>query len=330
MENLKTSHTEQAQQESSEVGSFEEAMKRASEELLSSSDESKAEETQETQKTKEEECEECGEEETTDSTPLYILDKDGNKIPFKFKADGKEFAPDDPEKALQWASFGIHANQRLENLNKAEPILKTILEAYNEGRLVIKDEGKAQPKEKAESEEDLDEILDPQLAEAKREIKTLKEEIEFLKGITTKKLIEETRNNLRSEIGKNREKFFAALAFEPDAEDAPKSVWDFLQETDETGKLKYTVEDAMKISHEQMVNFIKNLIEKHPEAFIDEESIYIKKLKEKQEKEKAPVSSPAEKGVAAKTEKRKFKSLEDALQAASKELGSIFKAAKSH
>jgi len=328
MDDLETSHTEQTQQESSEVGSFEEAMKRASEELLGSSEESKAEEKQETQET-EKECDECGEEEA-DSTPLYILDKDGNKIPFKFKADGKEYAPDDPEKALQWASFGVHANQRLENLNKAEPILKTILEAYKEGRLVIKDEGEAQPSEKAEGEEELDEILDPQLAEAKREIKALKEEIEFLKGITTKKLIEETRNNLRSEIDKNREKFFAALAFEPDVEDAPKSVWDLLQETDETGRLKYTVEEAMKISHEQMVNFIKKLIEKNPEAFIDEEAIYIKKLKEKQEKEKAPVSSPAEKGVTAKAEKRKFNSLEEALQAASKELGSIIRAAKSH
>ncbi len=240
-------------------------------------------------------------EEVVDEKPpdphLWIVDKDGNKTPFIVKADGKLHAPDKADKALQWGGLGVHANtilegvkQEKEQFEKAKPILDMLLTAYKDGKIVV--DGKAvapegTQKAEEETEEEGDETKDPEVEQLKKSVKQLQDE-------RLKSFVEGEKAKIDSGIGEHRKANFGAIV--RSEEDAPKEVWDLLTEKKADGSgPKYTVEEAMKISHDSNIAFAKNLIAANPEEFkIDENAIYARKLKEKEEKEEAPVSPPSD------------------------------------
>ena len=241
-------------------------------------------------------------EEVVDDKPpdphLWIVDKDGNKTPLIVKADGKFHAPEEADKALQWGGLGVHANtivegakKEKEEFEKAKPILDMLLTAYKDGKIVV--DGKpvapaGEEKSEEETEEETeDETKDPEVEQLKKSVKELQDD-------KLKAFITGEKSKIDAGIGEQRKANFGAIVRSD--EDSPKEVWDLLSEkkTDGSGQ-KYTVEEAMKISHDSNVAFAKKLIAANPEEFkVDENAIYAKKLKEKEEKEVAPVGAPSE------------------------------------
>ena len=246
------------------------------------------------------------EEEVSEEKPpeanLWIVDKDGNKTPLIVKADGKYHAPDKADKALQWGGLGVHANTIVEGvkrdkeeIEKTKPILNMLLEAYKQGKITV--EGKPlspSEEEKVEEEEEVEGLVDPEVAALKKSDKELRESVKELQDDKLKSFIHGEKAKLDAAITEHRKANYAAIVRSD--EDAPKEIWDLLAEKTDDGKgAKHTVEQAMKIAHDSNVAFAKKLISEHPEEFgVDENVIYAKKLKEKQEKEEAPVGSPSE------------------------------------
>jgi len=305
------------------VRQFNEEKEKEEKEKLSSETEEEPEDTPQ----KEE-----GEERKEKLVPsFWILDKDGNKTPAVFKADGKDYAPDSLEKLMTWASFGIHRKMQADELEKARPFLELMQKAYQEGRLILDGDPvlpadlkakmadtKEEPEEEAEDEE---ESLDPETAALKKEVRDLKERDQKRSRVELENMIKGERTKLEGEISRHREGgFFAAVI--ATEENSPKEVWELLGELDENKKPKYTVEEAMKISHESQISFAKELMKKHPKEFdIDEDGIYARKLKEKKEREEASVSSPSEAPAATDTkpEERDFQNPQEAYEAFKKE-----------
>lgn len=239
-------------------------------------------------------------EEAPPDPHLWIVDKDGNKTPLIVKADGKLHAPDKADKALQWGGLGVHANTVLEGVKKdkeefekSKPILDMLLTAYKENKIMVMDEdGKPVPLEGTqkpgeETEEEEESLIDPEVAQLKKSVKQLQDE-------RLKQFVEGEKAKIDTGIGEHRKANFGAIV--RSEEDAPKEVWDLLTEKKADGSgPKYTVEEAMKISHDSNIAFAKKLIVANPKEFeVDENAIYAKKLKEKEEKEEAPVGPPSE------------------------------------
>jgi hypothetical protein len=259
----------------------------------------------ETEEKPEEKPSEETKEEVVDETPpdphLWIVDKDGNKTPLIVKADGKFHAPDKVDKALQWGGLGVHANTVLEGVKtereefeKSKPILDMILTAFKDGKLVV--DGKpisAADKEalKEEIEEEVDETKDPEVEQLKKSVRQLQDE-------RLKQFVEGEKGKIDAGIVEHRKANFGANV--RSEEGYAKEVWDILTEKKPDGSgPKYTVEEAMKISHDSNIAYAKKLIAANPEEFaVDENAIYAKKLKEKEEKEEAPVGAPSETPVA--------------------------------
>ena len=238
-------------------------------------------------------------EETPPDPHLWIVDKDGNKTPLIVKADGKLLAPDKADKALQWGGLGVHANTVLEGVKKdkedfekSKPILDMILTAYKEKKIMVMDEdGKPvalEGTQKTEEEPGDDEsLIDPEVAQLKKNVKELQDD-------KLQAFIQGEKGKIEASITEQGKTHFAAI--DRSKEDAPKEVWDLLTEKKADGSgPKYTVEEAMKISHDSNIASAKKLIAANPKEFeVDEDAIYARKLKEKQEKEEAPVSPPSD------------------------------------
>ena len=236
-------------------------------------------------------------EETPPDPHLWIVDKDGNKTPLIVKADGKLHAPDKADKVLQWGGLGVHANTVLEGVKKdkeefekSKPILDMLLTAYKDGKIVVDGKPVAPGEEQAlekETEEEEESLIDPEVAQLKKSVKELQDD-------KLQAFIQGEKGKIEATITEQGKAHFAAI--DRSKKDAPKEVWDLLTEkkADKSGA-KYTVEEAMKISHDSNIAFAKKLIAANPKEFaVDENAIYAKKLKEKEEKEEAPVGPPSE------------------------------------
>lgn len=291
---------EEKPEESSEPADVSEAVKMFEEDRKKeSSEEAAAEEKKKEDKPA---------EETPLEAKLFIVDEKGTKVPFIVKADDKEHAPDTVEKAIQWTGLGIHANAALAEMNKereefqkAKPFLSMIQEAYEGGRLKIDDkvvkpgeEVVAGEKVEEEEEEEELEIKDPAVEKIQKRLEKTEKKLKEKDEEELKRTVQEFKSNIDAQIVKAAPAYFAAVV--RTKEDSPKEVWDLLSEKNEDGSLKYpNVEDAVKASHESTIAFTKKVIEAHPEEFkIDEDAIYARKLKEKQEKEEKHVQSPSE------------------------------------
>lgn len=263
-------------------------------------------------------------------TPFYITDEKGNKTPLVIKADGKEFVPDSIEKVMTWASLGIHANTRLEELKareeqlgKFEGMLREIEGAIASGNVEIKG-GKliAKPRRTGEAPEESGEPKQPEddvfeSPEAK-EIKTLKTKLAKMEkdviGMSSTfmdKYVKEQKDILDRDIETQRPKYFLAR---------DKDIWDLLAEVD-GNQPRYNAETAMKSLHEQELGRLTASRKDHPEI-IDKQEIITEYLKEKSAKEAAPVQGPSDKSTPSPpaNKKREFKDQHEALEAFAEDL----------
>jgi hypothetical protein len=270
-------------------------------------------------------CEEkakAGEPEAPKSR-FFIIDKEtGQEVPAVFKSEGKVHVPDSVDKILTWTGMGIHANRRLEQVKGYEEFVKMLIQAKQDGRLIIKDEKSSSPSrgEKVEDKESEDDeiITDPVvLAERKKrqllegQIKELTKTVDSLKAFVINTKTSEMKQQIETEMDKFSKSY-------PLGKKRSNQVWKLLAEVSEDGSPTYDVETAMKKVHEESLKEFKEWIKEHPE-FVEKDKIKTEGvqeyLKEKEEKEAAPVSSPS--GAPAAVSKGKageeIKSMADAV-----------------
>ena len=247
-------------------------------------------------------CKTCGEGKTDEEilgeapkTRFFIVDKEtGREVPAVFKSEGKDYIPDSIDKMLTWTGLGIHSNKRAEQMRGYEEFVKMLLKAKEEGRLVIKDEEIASSRSKKEDVEEPtsedDEILtDPALLSERKKRIALERKVEEITRYTINKDVNAMKREIEAEIDKFSKQY-------PLGKKRKKDVWSLLAENDEDGRPIYTVEQAMKKVHSDNEIEIKEHIKDYPE-FVDVDKIkkeaVIEYLKDKEEKEKAPVSAPS-------------------------------------
>lgn len=289
-------------------------------------------------------CVECEEKEAeaakaAKKSRLFIVDKEtGQEIPAVFTSEGKDYEADSVDKLKTWTGLGIHANRRLEELKKFEEPVKMVLRAIEEGRIVIKDKVDSSPPvtekvEEAASEDEEDLITDPAVLKERQkrqalegEVKELKKTIDSLKVFVVSSKTDEMKKQIESEIEQLSKTY-------PLGKKRSKEVWKLLAEIGEDGAPAYTVETAMKTVHEQNLSDFQEWTKDHPE-FIEKDKI--KKegiqeyLKDKEEKEKAPVSAPSATGTGAVVEaKPEIKGMKDAVSKMKDFLKQSTKAGKS-
>lgn len=337
-----------------EIKKFEEEAKEKPSEETETKPEEKIEkeekpaEKSETEEKKPESEEEVKEEKKPEPT-LWLVDKDGKKTPFIVKARGKFYTPEDPEKALSWGSIAIDASEsnksvkereenvakREQNLTQYETFFQALDKADKEGKLYVEDEdGKKirisdiKPKEgeKPEAEEEDDLLIEPEVKELRKRVKTLEATSEEAKKEKIKSMVDGAKGKIDKEIDEHR-KVYSGI-FDLDGEDSPKDIWDILAKNP-----KMTVEEAAKLSHESEVNFVKKRIEKNPDLYMDRKAIYADMLAEKNKKEEAPVESPSElpagaPGQGDKEDKFKGKSYSDIIKEGFKEIDASHKSAE--
>ena len=256
----------------------------------------------------EEPCKTCGEGKTdeeilgeTPKTRFFIVDKEtGREVPAVFKSEGKDYIPDSIDKMLTWTGLGIHSNKRAEQMKGYEEFVKMLLKAKEEGRLVVKDEEIASRSGKENAEEPTsedDEILTDLalLAERKKrtvlegEMKELRKTVDSLKSFVINAKTSEMKREIETEIDQFSKQY-------PLGKKRQKEVWKLLGEVDEDGRPSYSTEQAMKKVHEESIVELKGWVKEHPE-FVEEDKIkkeaVVEYLKDKEEKEKAPVSAPS-------------------------------------
>ena len=260
----------------------------------------------------EEPCETCDEEkETNEKAPkvrFYIKDAEtGQEIPAVFKSGGKEHIPDSIDKLMTWTGMGIHANRTLEEVKGIKEFVNLLKKAHKEGRLIIKDDSDSSPsvKEKVEEEDTEDEILtDPVVLKERKkrqelegQVKSLQKTVDVLKAFLFKNQTAEIKKEIEMDIERFSKKY-------PLGKKRASEVWKLLGQVDEDDRPVYSVESAMKEVHEKTLSELKEFIKEHPELIekdkISQEAIAAY-LKEKEEKEKHPVSAPS--GVPAGKEK---------------------------
>lgn len=327
------------------VKNVQEALAKAAEEKVFLKPSEPAEQGKEGEKSPEEKTPQGKEEEGKEKEPskiepkLFIVDEKGNKQPLVFKADGKEYIPENIEKVLTWGNLGIHANEKLEGVNKkmaeydaAAELIQRLRTAMTEGRLVI--DGKvAGDKPKDEGlEEDEDDYTDPEIKKMQAQLTEANKEIGNLKEYEFKKMLKEQKTALDSEIKKAKEKHFGVLV-EGD-EGTPVGVWKLLAETNPDGSPKYNPEQATEASHKSILSFVKGFLKSHPEVLdadmlkeiikgrkdvVDKDEIYLQALKEKEGD--APVSGPSHiEADTGKKEKKKITGVADAMKQFQKDI----------
>ncbi|MEA3421116.1 MAG: hypothetical protein U9Q97_05505, partial [Acidobacteriota bacterium] len=180
-------------EESSKIGSMKDAMEKYEEKTRASSEEKP-------------EAKEEKPSETPEEDELWLVDKAGNKTPAVFKADGKEYRPKEVAKALQYMSLGVHGNVKTEELNrklaeveKAEPFLKMIKEAYDGGRLVV--DGKRVGEKETKGEEEEEDIFEDEEAKKNREkMEALEKDVSEMKKEKAKSTIEKYKTEIAGEV----------------------------------------------------------------------------------------------------------------------------------
>lgn len=271
----------------------------------------------------EEPCEGCAKdkkakEEAASKVPFSIVDEKGNKVPLVIRADGKEFVPDTVEKFMTWASLGIHANARLEELNKAEGMLREITDAIVSGQIEVRGGkliAKTRRQETVSEEEppgkpeDEDVYLSPEAKEIKRlttKIEKLEKDHQSLSMTYMDKFVKDQKDILDKDIESHRSKY-------PLARD--KDIWGLLAEV-ENNQPKYDPETAMKFLHEQELERLKSFTKEHPDI-VDKKEIISEYLKDKSKREEAPVQGPSDKTTPSPPAKpkREYKDLHEAMQA---------------
>jgi len=293
----------------SKIGSMKDAMDKYTEQAKEPSEEKPEAKEEEPSKTPEE-------------TGLYLVDKDGNKTPVAFKADGKDHRPTEAAKALQYMSLGVHsnvkteeANRRLAEIEKSESFLKTIKEAHDQGRLIV--DGKRLGEKPKEEEEEEDIFEDEETKKSREKMASLEKDVAEMKKLNMKKTIESYKGEVDKRMDAVRADSFAAMLRSD--EGSPKEVWELLAEVDPTTKRsKYTPEEAMKKSHESVVNFIKGVTKNHPELLKDfSEEAVSTYLRDKENREEAPVGAPSSVPAGVKPKPgEKIKDMKDAMRKA--------------
>jgi hypothetical protein len=266
-----------------------------------------------------------------------IVDESGKDIPFPLVVDGQEILVDDAEKLSTYAQLGYHGSQRNADLNKREQELNTqaqmigkIAKALEEGRLIIKSAPGEQPPAKVEkaagAEEEGDAYVDPDLLKERQARQKLEQSLETLKGVVFTKMVDETKTQMDAEIIKEKGKF-------PYARE--KDVWKLLADQDDEGKPKFTLAEAVKASHEEVLGIVKEVTANDPsftkKSDEEKKEIIAEYLRDKAEKEKAPVSAPsgaASTETVATKKEPEFKGLHGAIEAFNKDFGGLKEKAK--
>jgi len=280
---------------------------------------------------------------------FFIATEDGKILkPLVGKARGKDYIPDSEEKLQAWLNLGIVSDEELsaikkerEEMEKVKPFIEIITQAHKEGRLVIKDDEEQGVKKEEETEEEEDtEYVDPKVKELKDRLKELESKLdkgekerEKEKETQLKAFIEEHRGKMKKEMEDFRaEKYFGAdIYLDEKPEGIPLNVWDLMAALDEKGEPKYSLEEAMKISHESQLKFIEKFLTDHPDAIPKvRDKIIGQHYKEKETREEAPEGPPGETPAIPKKEKPKVKGLQDAIDQFNKYYKSKQKAGEAH
>jgi len=281
---------------------------------------------------------------------LRLVNEKGELVLDRFKSDGKEIFLDDAEAVKTYLGFGYHHNVTGEDLKRreealqkemdafkeADPMLGQIMTALQEGRVKIVEPGEVVPKKGAEpgagESEDDDALLDPATAAIKKELRETRKALEGLqKGhkqlqdAYNMREVEKITTIMAKKIDEAKKQF----KFADDDQ-----VWTFMAEADANGKLKYTEEQAVKMSHESQVKKFQGWLDaEHPEftqlSDSKRKEIIAEYLETKEKKEEAPVGKPS--GIPAGApgpKERVIKSLSDGVAQFFSEFGEGLEAAK--
>jgi len=281
---------------------------------------------------------------------LRLVNEKGELVLDRFKSDGEEIFLEDPEAVKTWLGFGRHHNLKGEDLKRREealqkeveslaqgrPMFEQLMTALQEGRVKIVEPGGATSKKEdtkpgtGEVEED-DSLLDPatakltkDLRETRKELETTKATVKELKDGLSFREIEKVTTTIAGKVKAAKEKY----KFADDDQ-----VWTFLAETDEkTSKLKYTEEEAVKLSHESQVKKFQSWLEaEHPEfakvSDSEKKTIIADYLETKQTKEEAPVGKPSGIPVGTAPKEKVITSLKDGVDQFFKDHGADLAAA---
>jgi len=281
---------------------------------------------------------------------LRLVNEKGELVLDRFKSDGEEVFLEDPEAVKTWLGFGRHHNLKGEDLKRREealqkevealgqgrPMFEQLMTALQEGRVKIVEPGGAPPKKDeakpgaGEAEED-DSLLDPATAKLTKDLRETRKELD-----TTKAMVKELTDSIKlREVEKVTttiaEKIKSAKEKYKFADD--DQVWTFLAETDDkTGKLKYTEEEAVKMSHERQIQKFQGWAEaEHPEfakvSDTERKRIIAEYLETKQTKEEAPVGKPSGIPVGTAPKEKVITSLKDGVDQFFKDHGADLAAA---
>lgn len=244
---------------------------------------------------------------------VFIVDKDGNKVPYRMTVDGEVVEVTDPKLFGQYLRLGYHSDKTGKSLNDRESALKDqevklqqeigafgkgqellgkLQAAIEEGRLSLTD-----PASSIKGEPTIDEELysDPATLELKKEnmslaktIDGIQKQLEVTNKMLLGKIVEEQKKTMDGEIEK----------LEPTYGLADKGkVWDLLAMQKEDGSPVHTIESAMKQSHKEETAKFENYVKLDPNftKLSDEEKEKAVKdyLEKKSAREKPAVSSPS-------------------------------------
>jgi len=262
--------------------------------------------------------EESGAEETGAKEPkFFIVDAEGKlRVPAVFKSGEKDYFPDKPEDVITWSQLGIRGNERLEELNQRETqlrqaagMLQEIIEAKEQGRLIIKPSGspsetptgESEQAEESEEEDEELEFADPEVKGLHKEMKGLKKMVSDLveenKKLKSERLAEKVSAG-EAALNKAVEEQVEKYPFVKDAEGKIRSfVYDLLAKV-EGGRPKYDVAEACRLTHEAVKADLEILKEKDPgqgKLTQEQKEEAIKEyLAKKGKEESAPVTKPGD------------------------------------
>lgn len=256
-----------------------------------------------------------------------IVDKDGNPAKLPLSVDGEKVDTDDLNKIGTWAQFGFHHDKKgkelkvkeeeitkkvqkfeleAENFKKGMPLIQKLQQAIEEGKLKIAEDGTiSRPSGKEVDDdhiklEEEDDEYGPQYIDLAKRFnkmidmnKKLERDLNSLKQLQLAQLFKEEKMNIDNEISRLKPTY--PLATE-------KEIIDLLAEIDQNDRPKYTVEEAMKKSQEE--------VKKRFEAYVKSDPDFMNKTEEQKqgiikeyldkvnERNKAPVSGPQGTGAA--------------------------------
>lgn len=251
---------------------------------------------------KEEACDTCGDEKGDGSpaSKVRFVNEKGEEVPFVYEVDGKSIEVTDDEDLRKKAQFGHKGYDVFGELNRREKAIATkekemegyykMLEPYakaaQEGKLTIAGEEKAVEEEKEIEFDDPEEemkFMRKKITDLSKIVETQGKTIENQTRLIGNKIIEEEYTKLTSKLEKLKADEYSLASI--------KDAWQYLSDDPEC-----TPEEAMKKSQaEREKDFMdfakkKGLKEMTEE---DRQAEIAKYLKEKEEKEKAPVGAPS-------------------------------------